>query len=215
MAQFCTRCGKPLPAEVRFCPYCGGAVVAPAAPSSTSVPVGASFAPIADPGTSQESTSSVAESAWTTVAAHAAPDIPPAVTPTQFTPVEPPAYPQEDSVSPQGEAAALGCCCAGTFIRSRTAGSVRARLVLEWTFHVRFQRAMVAAGSRCFAVHECCRRTAETTFRVAQADWSGTCPDPACGSSPGGWGGVRRLQSAAKDTSYEGKPVSPGRRQGS
>lgn len=103
MAQFCTRCGKPLPAEVRFCPSCGGAVTAPVAPPSTSLPAGSSFAPIGDPGISQEAASSVAESAWTTVAAPAAPDIPQAVTPTQFTPVEPPAYPQESSVSPQGE----------------------------------------------------------------------------------------------------------------
>ena len=107
MAQFCTRCGKPLQAGVRFCPSCGGAVTAPAmessAPSSTSTPAGASFAPIGDPGISQEAASSVAESAWTTVAAPAVPDIPQAVAPAQFTPVEPPAYPREGSVSPQGE----------------------------------------------------------------------------------------------------------------
>jgi len=42
MAQFCTRCGKPLPSEVRFCPSCGGAVAAATMqrtdPSATSTP---------------------------------------------------------------------------------------------------------------------------------------------------------------------------------
>lgn len=103
MAQFCTRCGKPLQAGVRFCPSCGGAVTVPAmessAPSSTSTPAEASLAPIGDPRISQEAAPSVAASAWTTVAAPAVPDIPQAAAPAQFAPVEPPAYPQEDSAS--------------------------------------------------------------------------------------------------------------------
>jgi outer membrane protein OmpA-like peptidoglycan-associated protein len=109
MAQFCTRCGKPLYAGVRFCPSCGGAVTAPAAEASgpcvTSAPAAAPFAPIGVGVESQQAASSVAESAWTAVSATASPDISIAE-PAQFAPVEAPAFPQQASVSSQGQARA-------------------------------------------------------------------------------------------------------------
>jgi hypothetical protein len=36
MAQFCTRCGKPLQPKVNFCPFCSGAVASPLPPQNSS-----------------------------------------------------------------------------------------------------------------------------------------------------------------------------------
>ena len=92
MSQFCTRCGKPLPPGVRFCPSCGGAVVNPAAPlESASAATATQFtpvtaaAPVRPAAFSGSQAPSGSTDSWTAVAT---PDIPEATQPSAFAPVD-------------------------------------------------------------------------------------------------------------------------------
>src|ERR1700722_7388646 len=105
MAQFCTRCGKPLPSEVRFCPSCGGAVAGATMqrtdPSATSTPATAyqqatQFTPVTGSAPREPVASSAADDKWTTVTAPAASEISPS---SQFAPVDVPAAPPQPSPS--------------------------------------------------------------------------------------------------------------------
>ncbi len=101
MAQFCTRCGKPLPPEVGFCPWCGGAVsgpvtqpptqfTAPAAPSQQTV----QFTPATGSGPREPVASSPSDPKWTTAAAPAASETSQPPQSSQFAPVGVPAAQQ-------------------------------------------------------------------------------------------------------------------------
>lgn len=107
MAQFCTRCGKPLQLGAHFCPSCGNAVaVAPPSAqspaSSASAPSQqAEFMPVAE--AAAPSQAAAVEGAWATVTAPAAPDVPQAAAPSQFSTVDVPASSQQASPSPQNQ----------------------------------------------------------------------------------------------------------------
>lgn len=102
MSQFCTRCGKPLQPGVRFCPFCGGAVAAPAtsseSPSTTPAP---QFTPVGTATTTQQIASSSSNDNWTTVAAPETPEPAPS---SAFAPVDVPqaSQPASDAASSQG-----------------------------------------------------------------------------------------------------------------
>ena len=87
MAQFCTRCGKPLTADVRFCPACGGAVAVPATPATGTPSQVSSFSPV----TGATEDTAAASTAWSTVAAPAEPAPPSQWQSPQPTPVDVPA----------------------------------------------------------------------------------------------------------------------------
>lgn len=112
MAQFCTRCGKPLSPDACFCAACGGAVVNAAAQvqnrpaSATPSQQAAQFTPVTaslprDPVASAESSpsSSIADK-WTTVAAPVASELSQPSQSSQFAPVDVPSAPPESSPSP-------------------------------------------------------------------------------------------------------------------
>src|SRR4051794_6524977 len=100
MAQFCTRCGKPLSPDVRFCSACGGAVANATAPTPTqpvsSMPSqqAAQFTPVTasekrDPVTFSASpeSASIADK-WTAAAAPPASEASPSAPSSQFAPVD-------------------------------------------------------------------------------------------------------------------------------
>jgi hypothetical protein len=100
MAQFCTRCGKPLSSEVRFCPSCGGAVAGatmqPPDPSASSTPAtptqqAAQFTPVTGSVPREPMTSSASEDKRTTVATPVAPEISQSAPSSQVAPVDVPA----------------------------------------------------------------------------------------------------------------------------
>jgi outer membrane protein OmpA-like peptidoglycan-associated protein len=108
MSQFCTRCGKPLSAGVRFCPSCGGAVAGPvtqppdlsATPATPSQPT-APFTSVPSPVSREPIVAPTPEDKWTTVAAPAAPEI--SQPPSQFAPVEIPEAQQPASDPSPGQ----------------------------------------------------------------------------------------------------------------
>jgi outer membrane protein OmpA-like peptidoglycan-associated protein len=123
MSQFCTRCGKPLSAGVRFCPSCGGAVATTQPPESfVTATQTTQFTPVNGAPPREPIVSSVSDDKWTTVAAPIAPEI--SQPPSQFAPVDipetqPPASnrsPGQDwsTVAPMNVPAASGAADAAT-----------------------------------------------------------------------------------------------------
>jgi outer membrane protein OmpA-like peptidoglycan-associated protein len=110
MTQFCTRCGKPLQAGVRFCPSCGGAVASPpplpqnpsvaATPAEPSQPA-AQFTPVSGAVPSGQASASASADKWATVAA---PEIPQTAGSSPYTAIDVPAasQPTSDASPTQG-----------------------------------------------------------------------------------------------------------------
>jgi outer membrane protein OmpA-like peptidoglycan-associated protein len=114
MAQFCTRCGKPLSPEGRFCAACGAAVanatsVSPTQPASSAPPQqAAQFTPVIasvprDPVASAASSpaSSITDK-WTTVVAPVASESSQPSQSSQFAPVDIPSAPERSPSPGQG-----------------------------------------------------------------------------------------------------------------